>query len=37
VADEGSSPSGDLNATEEFRRHLARVLVRRGLEEAGAA
>ena len=36
VADEGTNPSGDLNASEEFRRHLARVLVRRGLEEAGA-
>jgi carbon-monoxide dehydrogenase medium subunit len=36
VADEGTSPSADLNASEEYRRHLARVLVRRGLEEAGA-
>jgi carbon-monoxide dehydrogenase medium subunit len=36
VADEGTSPSEDLNASEEYRRHLARVLVRRGLEEAGA-
>ena len=36
VADEGTAPSADLNASEEFRRHLARVLVRRGLEEAGA-
>ena len=34
VADEGTSPSPDLNASEEYRRHLARVLVRRGLEEA---
>jgi carbon-monoxide dehydrogenase medium subunit len=36
VADEGTAPSADLNASEEFRRHLARVLVRRGLEDAGA-
>ena len=36
VADEGTDPSADLNATEDFRRHLARVLVRRGLEAAGA-
>ncbi|MCU1373799.1 MAG: Carbon monoxide dehydrogenase [Actinomycetia bacterium] len=36
VADEGTNPSEDLNASEEFRRHLSRVLVRRGLEEAGA-
>jgi aerobic carbon-monoxide dehydrogenase medium subunit len=33
-ADEGTEPSVDLNASEEFRRHLARVLVRRALEEA---
>jgi carbon-monoxide dehydrogenase medium subunit len=37
VADEGTSPSDDLNASEDFRRHLARVLVRRGLEEASPA
>lgn len=36
IADEGTNPSADLNASEEYRRHLARVLVRRGLEEAGA-
>ena len=36
VADEGTEPPVDLNATEEYRRHLARVLVRRALEEAGA-
>jgi carbon-monoxide dehydrogenase medium subunit len=34
VADEGTSPSADLNASPEYRRHLARVLVRRALEEA---
>ena len=31
----GLEPSGDNNATPEFRRHLARVLTRRGLVEAG--
>ena len=36
VADEGTEPPTDLNASEEFRRHLARVLVRRALEQAGA-
>ena len=34
--DEGTEPQSDINATPEFRRHLARVLVRRALEEAGA-
>jgi carbon-monoxide dehydrogenase medium subunit len=34
-ADEGTEPPADLNASEQFRRHLARVLVRRALEEAG--
>ena len=33
VADEGTEPSADLNASADFRRHLARVLVRRALEE----
>jgi carbon-monoxide dehydrogenase medium subunit len=32
VADEGTEPPGDLNASPEYRRHLARVLVRRALE-----
>jgi carbon-monoxide dehydrogenase medium subunit len=36
VADEGTDPPADLNASPDYRRHLARVLVRRGLEEAGA-
>jgi len=35
VADEGTEPPEDLNASVEYRRHLARVLVRRALEEAG--
>jgi carbon-monoxide dehydrogenase medium subunit len=34
VADEGTDPPSDLNATPEFRRHLARVLTRRALERA---
>jgi aerobic carbon-monoxide dehydrogenase medium subunit len=33
-AAEGTSPPGDLNATPEYKRHLARVLTRRALEEA---
>jgi carbon-monoxide dehydrogenase medium subunit len=32
VADEWTSPTADLNASEDYRRHLAKVLVRRGLE-----
>jgi len=35
-ADEGTEPSDDLNASAEFRRHLAQVLVRRALESAQA-
>ncbi len=35
VAAEGASPPADLNASAEYRQHLARVLVRRGLEAAG--
>jgi aerobic carbon-monoxide dehydrogenase medium subunit len=35
-ADEGTEPPDDLNASAEFRRHLARVLVRRALESARA-
>jgi carbon-monoxide dehydrogenase medium subunit len=34
LADEGTSPPSDTNATAEYRRHLARVLVRRAVEEA---
>ena len=36
VADEGTEPAADLNASIEFRRHLARVLTRRALAEASA-
>jgi aerobic carbon-monoxide dehydrogenase medium subunit len=36
-AAEGTDPPGDLNATPEYKRHLARVLCRRVLEEATAA
>jgi carbon-monoxide dehydrogenase medium subunit len=33
-AAEGTDPPGDLNATPDYKRHLARVLTRRALEEA---
>jgi carbon-monoxide dehydrogenase medium subunit len=36
VADEGTEPASDTNASADFRRHLARVLVRRAIEEATA-
>ncbi len=35
-AADGTSPSADLNATEAYREHLARVLTRRALEAAAA-
>ena len=35
-AAEGTSAGSDIHATKAYREHLARVLVRRGLEEAGA-
>src|SRR5680860_42974 len=35
-AAEGTEPSSDLNADSSYREHLARVLVRRALEDAGA-
>jgi aerobic carbon-monoxide dehydrogenase medium subunit len=34
AADGGTSPPGDVNASPEFRRELARVLTKRALEEA---
>ena len=34
-APDGTEPPTDLNASPEYRRHLAQVLVRRALEEAG--
>ncbi len=33
-AAEGSSPTGDLNATPDYKRHLARVLTQRALATA---
>jgi aerobic carbon-monoxide dehydrogenase medium subunit len=36
-AADGTDPPGDLNATPDYKRHLARVLTRRALEEAAAA
>ena len=33
-ADEGTSPAADIAASSEYRRHLARVLTRRAVEEA---
>jgi carbon-monoxide dehydrogenase medium subunit len=37
LAAEGTDPPGDLNATPEYKRHLARVLSRRALERAAGA
>ncbi len=34
LADEGTEPAGDLNATADYKRHLARVLTKRALEAA---
>jgi aerobic carbon-monoxide dehydrogenase medium subunit len=36
-AAEGTEPPGDLNATPEYKRHLARVLTRRALEGAAGS
>jgi carbon-monoxide dehydrogenase medium subunit len=35
-ADEGTSPAGDLNASADYKRHLARVMCKRALSEAAA-
>jgi carbon-monoxide dehydrogenase medium subunit len=37
AAADGTDPPGDLNATPEYKRHLARVLTRRALEQATGA
>jgi carbon-monoxide dehydrogenase medium subunit len=34
-ADDGTTPPSDLNGSGDYRRHLARVLVRRAIDEAG--
>ncbi len=36
-AADGTDPPGDLNATPDYKRHLARVLTRRALEEAAGS
>jgi carbon-monoxide dehydrogenase medium subunit len=36
AAAEGTDPPGDLNATADYKRHLARVLTRRALERAAS-
>jgi aerobic carbon-monoxide dehydrogenase medium subunit len=36
LAADGTNPPGDLNASPDYKRHLARVLCRRALEEAAA-
>jgi len=35
LAAEGTEAQNDINASSEYREHLARVLVRRALEESG--
>jgi carbon-monoxide dehydrogenase medium subunit len=37
LADEGTSPSSDMHADQDYRRHLARLLTRRALETAAGA
>ncbi|WNV75102.1 xanthine dehydrogenase family protein subunit M [Geodermatophilus sp. DSM 44513] len=36
LADQGTSPTADMHADQEYRRHLARLLTRRALEKAAA-
>jgi carbon-monoxide dehydrogenase medium subunit len=36
-ANDGTEAQSDINASSEYREHLARVLVRRSLEESGLA
>ncbi|OMQ15691.1 hypothetical protein A7K94_0207720, partial [Modestobacter sp. VKM Ac-2676] len=36
LADQGLSPSADMHADADYRRHLARLLTRRALEQAAA-
>jgi carbon-monoxide dehydrogenase medium subunit len=37
LADQGTAPSADMHADQEYRRHLARLLTRRALETAARA
>jgi aerobic carbon-monoxide dehydrogenase medium subunit len=37
LADQGTSPTADMHADQEYRRHLARLLTRRAMEKAAAA
>jgi aerobic carbon-monoxide dehydrogenase medium subunit len=37
LADQGASPTSDMHADQEYRRHLARLLTRRALEKAAGA
>jgi carbon-monoxide dehydrogenase medium subunit len=37
LADQGTSPTADMHADQEYRRHLARLLTRRALEKAAGA
>jgi carbon-monoxide dehydrogenase medium subunit len=36
LAAEGTDPSGDLNSTPDYKRHLTRVMCRRALTQAAA-
>ena len=37
AAADGTNPPADLNATEDYKRHLARVLCKRALQQAASA